>query len=1424
MSTSSVISSYLPHDTQLEVIQKLFDENQLDQALDIIQVFQIDLDSHRILIFKIFAKFENKIYEIFEKTSVNDWNDAIVNDEEFNLLVTFITKSENLKKLFNNWICEKLNSLVNNHNTRLFDPETQLRFVTKLVPCSLKVEEVESPFMEDEFLRLLNLLETIFLSFDVDLETENDKTTDTLNQILIALLFCDNEPIALLCSKLMRWRHQQIAQMLLKDEHLDNLVWELIRSAYSQRDIHDWKERDCLTLILRILGSGVITKSFISFMKTEEYWKFLQLALNHTIHERRKLGLSILNLTIKSLTENDFGSFATELFQWDCSKKEQLEESWKRYTTLYEIVAIDTALNQIQAARSDIINLFNDKNVEASWGIILFATGLKASMESVRKYMMLLMFQIKDMSIFSANLTLLRSTLLPSVMLAFHYKAETSAIEQANADVCEYGEVVTDFFKDILIGSGNKTEETLTEILNLLIDFGTAFDPARIYASLGVYKYLSLENSKLLNASQLILVKKLFEFEAEDPVFETTMKSIYARFLNFVDEDSVSPIEWIECLGVHLKRCTCSFSHFGNENDSFDIIPKTLYQDKMNEILSNIGQDCMFDIISTINFNLPILDLNTEILLLLPNILDYKKVLDEKLINDAVSENIISLLNMSEDDVKYKNAHKLITLYDNLITIDAGQLISKITKEFSLNKFNFVSAVIGKYSQREEVNEDLLDLYQVILSYFKSSKDKFEIRDQTYASFFNIFVQLIERDILVVEPVYTDKLLKLAKSNIDTDNNHYSANLAITKLCTLIHTRSRKTSCFDIISTIWENINDERLILKEIDLHILLIENIFNEENLKLAFKDEGSELQFKIKEYGLQVASLGYSRRQFLPKLAELLCNFVKSNNLDGNSKGQFSWFIELLIAVLIQPQMEQNIFQLKSVIGLLYDRTFNDTTRYSLYSKVFGEPEIYARVYIIIAVLYSNESVKSGIIEYLTNNGNMLYSKKRIDGPEERERLLKWQISLLAMRSMRSQINNFDKFNMEDILKSIEFEASPLVRIYKEWFIGYYLAESYAMNTEVSSIEECLLEWLNDHSKPTLLVSAERIFFIVLSSSKESCNRTLLKKYLCSLIPNATSNKPLVRHFSNSLMLSFWPTFQDLLSDDSLGPVVGGLYLNAKQTQIVGQYRAGDANIWHLYDDLTLTGIFGNMIRKITDHDAQYISAHTFEKVIGNGSHCNEFPIGEDETYAWLDKREGNTVGKKKPMHIQLDDSDVMSPLQKKSGAWETILDIDNKKQTSSVRRSELIVVASLVDKPPNLGGICRLCDVLGVGLVTVDDIKVKNHPQFKNVAVTADKWMPMKEVPTGSIIEFMREKKKEGYTLIGLEQTDKSVKLDENYRFPKKSLMLLGTEAHGIPGHLLSELDLCLEIQQFGVIRSMNIQTATAVIVHSYTIQHM
>lgn len=52
----------------------------------------------------------------------------------------------------------------------------------------------------------------------------------------------------------------------------------------------------------------------------------------------------------------------------------------------------------------------------------------------------------------------------------------------------------------------------------------------------------------------------------------------------------------------------------------------------------------------------------------------------------------------------------------------------------------------------------------------------------------------------------------------------------------------------------------------------------------------------------------------------------------------------------------------------------------------------------------------------------------------------------------------------------------------------------------------------------------------------------------------------------------------------------------------------------------------------------------------------------------------------------------------------------------------------------------------------------------------SVTAEKWVPIVEVPVSSVKIFLEKKKQEGFSILGLEQTANSVPLDK-YTFPKK-----------------------------------------------------
>uniref|UniRef100_F7FHV0 tRNA (guanosine(18)-2'-O)-methyltransferase TARBP1 n=1 Tax=Ornithorhynchus anatinus TaxID=9258 RepID=F7FHV0_ORNAN len=194
-----------------------------------------------------------------------------------------------------------------------------------------------------------------------------------------------------------------------------------------------------------------------------------------------------------------------------------------------------------------------------------------------------------------------------------------------------------------------------------------------------------------------------------------------------------------------------------------------------------------------------------------------------------------------------------------------------------------------------------------------------------------------------------------------------------------------------------------------------------------------------------------------------------------------------------------------------------------------------------------------------------------------------------------------------------------------------------------------------------------------------------------------------------------------------------------------------------------------------------------------------------------------------------LHLEGTDV----QKKIIPWKNNspappdLDLDLLFQDRAARLgkslSGLIVVASLVAKPTNLGGLCRTCEIFGVSTLVLGSLQCASDKQFQHLSVSAEQWLPLLEVKPAQLVDYLRQRKADGYTIIGVEQTARSVDLTE-YRFPEKSLLLLGNEREGIPAHLLGQLDVCVEIPQQGIVRSLNVHVSGALLIWEYTRQRL
>lgn len=154
---------------------------------------------------------------------------------------------------------------------------------------------------------------------------------------------------------------------------------------------------------------------------------------------------------------------------------------------------------------------------------------------------------------------------------------------------------------------------------------------------------------------------------------------------------------------------------------------------------------------------------------------------------------------------------------------------------------------------------------------------------------------------------------------------------------------------------------------------------------------------------------------------------------------------------------------------------------------------------------------------------------------------------------------------------------------------------------------------------------------------------------------------------------------------------------------------------------------------------------------------------------------------------------------------------------------RRQPVILCASLVDKTPNLAGLARTCEIFNAQSLAVPNLRVCEDEMFSTISVTASKWMPIEQVRPGDLVEQLKQWKREGYVIVALEQTASSTCLS-SFEFPEKIVIVLGKEKEGVPVDVLQMVDFCVEIPQFGLIRSLNVHVSGAILLWEYTQQRM
>ncbi|ERE78320.1 putative methyltransferase TARBP1-like protein [Cricetulus griseus] len=266
-----------------------------------------------------------------------------------------------------------------------------------------------------------------------------------------------------------------------------------------------------------------------------------------------------------------------------------------------------------------------------------------------------------------------------------------------------------------------------------------------------------------------------------------------------------------------------------------------------------------------------------------------------------------------------------------------------------------------------------------------------------------------------------------------------------------------------------------------------------------------------------------------------------------------------------------------------------------------------------------------------------------------------------------------------------------------------------------------------------------------------------------------------------------------------------------------------------FHPLKDYCLETIFYTLPRLSGITEEEWITLDKFASFTdipsNTGSHwyLSGTALGELSPGDWSQQDRGYTLG-------EAESQSEWADVQKKIIPWghkalESDLELMFQDRAAKLGKSisRLIVVASLIDKPTNLGGLCRTCEVFGAAVLVVGSLQCVSDRQFQHLSVSAEQWLPLVEVRPAQLTDYLQQKKAEGYTVIGVEQTAQSSDLAQ-YRFPEKSLLLLGNEREGIPANLIQQLDVCVEIPQQGIIRSLNVHVSGALLIWEYTRQQL
>lgn len=1174
-----------------------------------------------------------------------------------------------------------------------------------------------------------------------------------------------------------------------------DLIWNTIQALLSAENDHYWELGYKLWVRWTCKLELSKNEKFQELLASDGYWKLLQKGISASSNDHRKYCLTALKRSIQQISVD----IHCDYMKWEIHRADEYVNEWQRYTTMVEIISVDTSLHQTEDSASDLKYMMSTRSViPPTWTTCLLSAGLGSSMDAIRRFVskIVLSMPTADLILFEYQPEFLCQVFFPHVMLASYFMVEH---KNDGGYGCPHAEKLSGFAMGLLRSlSDERCNAHLFHLLKFFTEAKYTFDPARIYLLRGIE--LGLSGRKIVSRGNIELLAGLTNNITETKVREQNMLVMFVNLLNCAEPNVLCDDLWFKALNGFFKNNVeflylvlggASRTIKGHESGATKLLKTPELDDPFKaELYCRIStRDNGISFVKSMS----LADICKSVNIGMSTFIGFIK--DEQ-VYPVICKQIESAITQAPEQLSE-------TVYKAAWTLGICSSVDiKVVSVFAEEDYKSIISLLRAISLSSKSSDiSLGEVWPIFEDKYrgKSSPDTRTEREGSIAMVY---------EILSGENVKVDGKKLDYEQLLETVSDHFSSAAApcrysICKFLNKLVPELQDLPCntCSILQTMWNGMLDERLMANERYLHHEFINVVFSARIVNEALKD--GQVCTVLEELAESLIGQSYARRGILPKLAACLYKHPTQD-----------WIARVFTSMYVFQQIDDYIFKLEVIMADYLDsRMADEGIKAETYEASYGVPERSSKA-ISAAYLSVLSKGHEELLDHIMKSEkySAIAAVRKNDEREERVRIRAYQVLLMLQPYLTA--NKMATVVHEWLLPAVDIETSPSVRIYVEWIATRILVHM------VEEIEEDILVPLEkSEDPPRILASFQRMGLILAQNlrKKESAEvaSDFYRAFLLRAIPLATSNRAAVRHSAVMMLYAVHvelcssecsDEFKAYLSD--LVSTVRNIASNAEAADSFKNFRSGDKTLWDLQDDYTLVGICGGVIVRVYDNYYPAIKPWEFRNYVPDVEALS-LAIGKMDSEIW-------TAPVSKTLEKALT-AGTSTQLQIKSGTWNV------QSNERKINRGQLIVLASLVDKAPNLGGICRLSDVLGAQLLCIHDLTIAKHPQFKTVAVTADQWMPMKEVKTDDIISFMKQMKQSGYTLIGLEQTDKSVQLDRNLEFPEKSLLLLGKEKEGIPGEFLAELDFCIEIKQVGMIRSMNIQTATAVVVQAYSSQH-